>query len=76
MSEWMPMERWPDCQAMERPGIVFQLRNREGLTLLSRCETAAPAGPFDWVSSPIEFRAVPESAPVRSAPMPKPVGPG
>jgi hypothetical protein len=70
MGEWIAIEQWPDCERLERPGIVFELRNAEGLTLLSACTPAVPEIPFDWRSPPIEFRAVTEPPPVHSSPIP------
>ncbi len=72
MAEWMSIDHWPSCVELERPGIVFELRNAEGLTLLSPCTATDPAAPFDWRSPPAEFRLVGEPAPQHSAPIPPP----
>jgi hypothetical protein len=72
MSEWMPIERWPDCVQWERPGIVFELTNAEGLSLFAQCGVM-PETPFDWKSPPTRFRAVEEKPPTHSAPIPEPV---
>ena len=72
MGEWMPIERWPDCKQMERPGIVFELRNQQGQSLLSPCVPELPQAPFDWLSGPVEFRPVPELPAEHSRPIPAP----
>jgi hypothetical protein len=71
MAEWVPIEKWPDCRLMERPGIVFELVNAEGLSLFTPCGPM-PATPFGWKSPPIRFRPVEEKPPVHSAPLPPP----
>jgi len=72
MGEWIAMEQWPDCRRLERPGIVFELRNRDGQSLFTPCVQPLPDLPFDWLSSPEKFRAVAEPGPVHSSPMPEP----
>ena len=37
MTEWMAIAQWHECEKMTRPGIVFELKNAEGLTLLTPC---------------------------------------
>ena len=74
MSEWMAIEQWERCVEMAKPGIVFEMRNAEGLSLFTPCVPGVPAKPFDWTSSPKEFRAVAEPAPVHSEPLPTPKG--
>jgi len=54
------------------PGIVFELKNAEGRTMLSPCVAQVPAKPFDWKSPPVMFRAVDAPKPQRSTPMPPP----
>lgn len=71
MSEWMSIDRWPDCRQMERPGIVFEVRNAAGQTMRTPCVPTLPR-PFDWTSPPTQFRAVPEGTPRRSDPLPPP----
>ena len=71
MSEWIPFDRWPECLRMERPGIVFEVRNGAGQTILTKCEVPLPM-PFDWASQPTHFRAVPAVPPRHSSPIPKP----
>ena len=66
MSEWMAIAQWHECEKMTRPGMVFELRNAEGQTMLSPCVAQVPAKPFDWKSAPVMFRVV--DAPGRSAP--------
>lgn len=74
MSEWMAIAQWHECEKMARPGIVFELRNAEGLTMLSPCTAQVPEKPFDWKSPPVVFRAVDAPRPQRSTPMPPPKG--
>ena len=37
MSEWIAIEQWQRCLEMTRPGIVFEMRNAEGLSLFTPC---------------------------------------
>jgi hypothetical protein len=57
---------------MTRPGIVFELKNAEGLTLLTPCVATVPATPYGWKSPPVMFRAVQAPKPRHSEPMPPP----
>ena len=59
MGEWISMDRWPDCRSMERPGIIFELANADGLSLFTACGPL-PKLPFDWKSPPVRFRAIDE----------------
>ena len=72
MGEWVPIERWPECAQMEKPGIIFELRNADGLSLFTPCVLPLPQVPFDWKSPPVVFRAIPAPPPVHSSPIPKP----
>jgi hypothetical protein len=74
MGEWLAIEQWERCVEMARPGIVFEMRNAEGLSLLTPCVPGVPTKPFDWTSAPKEFRAVAEPAPEHSTPLPAPKG--
>lgn len=74
MNEWIAIEQWERCRELARPGIVFEIRNAEGLSLFTPCVTPLPAMPFDWTSPPIAFRAVEEPAPEHSGPAPEPGG--
>jgi hypothetical protein len=74
MVEWIAIEQWQRCVEMAKPGIVFEMRNAEGLSLFTPCVSSVPAKPFDWASPPKEFRAVVEPAPQHSAPLPPPKG--
>lgn len=74
MIDWIDFERWQECRQMERPGIIFEVENSEGQTLLTPCEIPL-AMPFDWTSSPTRFRAIPEPKPRHSSPLPSPQGP-
>jgi hypothetical protein len=72
VSEWQAMEAWPNCQSLARPGIVFELQNAQGQSLLARCGPLPPV-PFDWMAGPVRFRAIAEPEAERSAPIPPPV---
>ena len=74
MGEWLAIEQWERCVEMARPGIVFELRNADGLSLFTPCVSSLPDPPFDWASPAIEFRAVPEEPPRHSTPLPEPRG--
>lgn len=71
--DWIPIDEWIRCAELERPGIVFELRNSEGQTLLARCGVDLPEVPFDWTSPPMAFRPVGEAPAVHSGPLPEPV---
>jgi hypothetical protein len=71
MGEWMAIALWHHCAQMAKPGIVFELRNAEGRSLLTPCVQPLPPAPFDWTSPAREFRAVPEPKPERSSPIPE-----
>ncbi len=72
MTDWIAIAQWHECAKMARPGIVFELKNTEGLTLLTPCVAAVPATPYGWKSPPIVFRAVEAPKPQHSTPMPPP----
>ena len=72
MSDWIAIEQWSECVRMERPGIVFELRNEQGLSLFTPCVLPLPEAPFDWQSPPNKFRAVEAAKPRHSSPIPKP----
>ena len=72
MTDWMAIAQWHECAKMTRPGIVFELKNAEGLTLLKPCVATVPATPYGWKSPPVMFRAVQARRPQRSTPMPPP----
>lgn len=72
MSDWIDIERWPDCVGLQKPGIVFEIRNKEGLRLITPCVVPLPDAPFDWRSAPVEFRPIEEPRPVHSEPLPGP----
>jgi hypothetical protein len=74
MGEWMAIAQWHECEQMARPGIVFELRNSEGQSLITPCVAQLPPTPFDWKSPPVMFRTVPAPPPQRSTPMPAPRG--
>lgn len=71
MSDWVAIEQWAECARMEKPGIIFEIRNREGLSLFTPCVAPLPEVPFDWQSPPVQFRAMPEQPAVHSSPLPK-----
>ena len=72
MSEWVAIEQWSECVRMERPGIVFEIRNRDGQSLFTPCVIPLPDKPFDWTSPPVEFRPIAEAPPRHSDPLPSP----
>ena len=72
MSDWISIEEWHRCREMERPGIVFEIRNADGQLLTTPCVVPLPEFPFDWKSPPLEFRAVVEPKPQHSEPLPPP----
>jgi hypothetical protein len=74
MSEWIDMAEWARCAEMARPGIVFEIRNGEGLSLFTPCTAELPELPFDWKQPALEFRAVDEQPPEHSNPLPPPAG--
>ena len=74
MGEWLAISDWERCVEMARPGIVFEIRNAEGLSLFTPCVVPLPEIPFDWTTPALEFRAIVEGAPEHSAPIPPPNG--
>jgi len=71
MSEWMNIDRWPECTQLQRPGYVFEVVNSDDQRMLTQCEQKLPV-PFNWRSPPVRFRLV-EAPPARhSEPLPKP----
>ena len=48
MSEWMAIAQWHECEKMTRPGIVFELKNAEGQTMLSPCVAQVPQLRSSW----------------------------
>lgn len=71
MGDWIDFSQWQDCARMERPGLVFEVRNGEGRSLLTEC-TVPLRLPDDWASPPAQFRMVPAPVLRRSNPIPKP----
>ena len=72
MVDWIPIDQWVECARLERPGIVFEVRNAQGQTLLMACTPDKPQAPFDWAGPPLEFRPVPEAPAKHSSPLPGP----
>ncbi len=72
MADWIAIDQWQRCAEMAQPGIIFELRNAEGLSLFTPCTAVLPQPPFDWKSPPVAFRAVPEPSPGHSRPLPAP----
>lgn len=72
MSEWIDFVHWQECKAMERSGYIFEVVNADEQHLLTTC-TVTFALPFDWTSSPVKFRMIPEPALKRSNPLPPPI---
>ncbi|NJL50177.1 MAG: hypothetical protein HC909_00095 [Blastochloris sp.] len=73
MSDWMDISRWHECAQLERPGIVFEIRNRDGQSLFTLCRPGLPPLPFDWKSPPVEFRTIAEPPPRHTDPIPEPI---
>jgi hypothetical protein len=73
--EWLSIAQWAECQRLEGPGIIFEIRNAYGQSLFSVCMPTVPEAPFDWLGSPVEFRPIPEPPPMHSLPLPKPALP-
>lgn len=72
MAEWVDFDRWPDCPEMATPGIVFEVGNDAGQSLVTPCVV-----PLEWPAGwapPVRFRAVVAPAPSHSGPIPKPIG--
>ena len=72
MTEWIAISQWEECVQMQRAGLVFEIRNSEGLSFFTHCVVPLPPMPPDWKSPPTEFRAVLEVKPKRSTPIPPP----
>ncbi len=72
MGEWIAIAQWERCAEMAKPGIIFEIRNADGLSLFTPCVQPLPTPPFDWKSPPIEFRAIVEPPPTHSTPLPPP----
>lgn len=75
MVDWIPIDQWVECVSMARSGIVFEIRNANGQTLLTACVPEVPKAPFDWAGPAIEFRVVPERPARHSEPLPGPSSP-
>jgi hypothetical protein len=67
--DWMDFDRWPECVSLERPGIVFEVQNGDGLSLLTTCMVPLEV-PGEWKTPPLRFRVVPEPMPRHSEPLP------
>ena len=72
MTGWIPIAQWLDCVQMERPGIIFEIRNADGQSLFTKCVAPLPPMPFDWKSPPVKFRAIAQPKPTHSNPIPRP----
>ena len=72
MSEWVAITKWDECQKMARPGIVFEIRNAHGQSMLTPCVVPLPPVPANWTSPAAMFRPVAEEKPRHSTPMPAP----
>jgi hypothetical protein len=71
MTDWIDFDRWPDCRQMERPSIVFEVQNADGLIMQTPCVIPLEV-PSDWTSPPERFRIVEQEAPRHSEPIPLP----
>ena len=71
---WFDIARWVECEALRRPGYVFELQNAEGMSLFTdEClDLATVEYPYDWKSRPQRFRLIVPSVPTHSTPMPPP----
>ncbi len=74
MSEWMAIAQWHECEKLTRPGIVFELKNAEGLTMLSPCVAQVPAQAFRLEVAPGRVPRGRCARPRHSEPMPPPTG--
>jgi len=74
MGDWMAIAQWQDCAKLARPGIIFEIRNKEGQSMFTPCVVPLPPTPFDWKSPPVLFRAIAEPKPQHSTPIPAPKG--
>lgn len=72
LSEWVSMSRWEDCKKLERPGVIFEIRNIDDQRLFTNCISPPPKVPFDWKSPPVSFRAIEEPKSRHSDPLPPP----
>ena len=72
MGEWIDSAEWERCRELERPGIIFEIRNAEGLSLFTPCVAPFPEMPWDWKLPPSQFRAIPEPTAEHSDPLPPP----
>ena len=43
MSDWISIDEWSRCLEMERPGIVFQIRNADGQLLTTHALFRCPS---------------------------------
>ena len=71
MSEWVSIDQWKECTQMERPGIVFEIVNSDGQSLLTPCVGRLQT-PWDWKSAPVQFRAILAPKPRHSTQIPPP----
>ena len=72
MGEWIAIAQWEKCRNLAGPGIIFEIGNAEGKSLLTPCVMPLPPMPFDWQSAPVRFRAIPEAPAQHSSPLPEP----
>ena len=68
-ADWISMDQWARCAELSRPGIVFEIRNVEGLSLFTPCVMPPPEAPFDWTLPLFEFRPVAEEPAEHAGPM-------
>ena len=47
MDGWIAIAEWQECVRMERPGILFEIRNGDGQSFFTRCIVPLPPMPFD-----------------------------
>lgn len=75
MSDWLAIAQWNECAKFAQPGIIFELRNAEGQTMLSPCVLPLPPAPASWSSPAVVFRTIPQPKAQHSNPIPTPVNP-
>ena len=72
VSAWIEVAQWNDSRPLARPGVVFEIQNADGQSMLTAYVVPMPKAPFDWKSPPLRFRVVVEPAPRHSEPIPPP----
>ena len=72
MGEWIAIAQWDKCLGLARPGIIFEVSNAEGRSLVHTvCGVAATAA-VRLEIAPVRFRVVPEFRRSTRRPLPEP----